>query len=141
MQKDAKEALMISVLCQYSVLSELPAEIDLTPYNEFVKPIDYDFSLEPSTYYQVIGFVEWKGTPWMYVTPRDRSELQIVPAIMFLIETIAIPLGYVVRMTNSSWPCLEILPQKLSEIDNWFERYIDGDEEVLAVIEALLKPA
>lgn len=130
---------MIKVLCQYSALSELSVEVDLDPYKEFVKPLAYDFCLERNKYYQVIGFVQWKGTPWIYVTLDDISEIQIVPAIMFSMGVINIPVNYVMRMTNSSWPNLEILPQELAKIDDWYELYINGDEKILSIVEKLIK--
>ena len=131
---------VIKVHCRYLSLSEIPNDMDLTAYREFVQPLDYDFSLERGTEYLVMAIIERKGTPWLYVVFGDECvELQIVPAVLFSFENFAFPSGMVVRMTNSSQPGLEILPASLSNIDTWFERYVEGDESVTEIIESEIK--
>ena len=129
---------MIKVFCQYLSLSELPNNIDLMAYNEFIRPLDYEFSLERGAEYLVIAIVERKGIPWLYVTSNNNgdTEIDIVPAVLFSFDNSSIISGMIIRMTNTPQPSLEILPVRLSSIDNWFERYIDGDDAVIDIIES-----
>jgi hypothetical protein len=105
------------------------------PYKELVRPLDYDFGLVLGAEYVVIAIIERNGTLWMYVAPiYGDVELFLVPAGLFSFDSSAIPLGMVVRQVNSKRPSLEILPSSLSRINDWFERYVDDDALVRAVI-------
>jgi hypothetical protein len=129
---------LIKIFCRYTALTDLSSEVDLTIYHEFVRPLDYDFGLERNADYQVIGILERGGTPWVYVTPTIGDiELAIVPAVLFSFEGAVIPSGMVVRFAQDQRPSLEILPQSLSEIDHWFERYLGDDDEVVKIIESI----
>lgn len=128
---------MLKVSCRYLTLSEVSSDFDITAYDEFVRPLEYDFGLVRNNDYQVIGVIERKGTPWLYIIPFDGDiELDVVPAVLFSFERAAIPFGMIVRLTSAPQPSLEILPEGLAAVDDWFERYVDGDEGVVAIIES-----
>lgn len=131
---------MIKVSCRYLALSELPSTFDMTAYQEFVRPIDYDFGLARGADYLVIGIVERKRTIWFYVVPHNGdAELDFVPAVLFAFDKAKIPEGMIVRMVNDQQPSLEILPESLASIEGWFERYVDEDEEIVKIIESEIK--
>lgn len=132
---------MIKVCCRHLSLSELSLDIDITTYQDFVRPLDYDFALERGVEYIAIGITERKGTPWLYVVPADGDvELDIVPAALFSFDEAVIPPGMVVRMTTGPHFGLEILPRSLAIIEDWFERYVEGDEDVVATVESIARP-
>ncbi len=127
----------MKVSCRYLALSELPGTFDMTAYKEFVRPLDYDFSLVRGADYLVIGVVQRKGTIWLYVVPSNGElELDFVPAALFVFDEAKIPVGMVVRMVNEPRPSLEILPESLARIEGWFERYTDEDEEIVKIIKS-----
>lgn len=127
---------MIRVFCKFLSLSDLSAKVDVAAYHEFVRPIDYRFSLALDAEYLVVSIVERKGAPWFYVVPAIGDiELNIVPAALFSFDEAIIPPGMVIRKTDSLQPGLEIISANLVGIKNWFEKYIEGDELVLCIIE------
>ncbi|MEQ1561068.1 MAG: hypothetical protein ABL933_19320 [Methyloglobulus sp.] len=128
---------MIKAYCRYLDLSELTEIMDVSVYQEFVSPINYDFGLTRDTKHLVIGIVERKGTLWLYSTAEDSSkELNCIPAVLFAIERAKIPVGMTVSLINTERSSLEILPESLACIEGWFERYVDEDEEIVKIVES-----
>lgn len=131
------EVFVIRVICRHLSLSEIEDCADLTAYHDIVKPLSLDLCLERNAEYLVMGILERDGTPWVYVVPAEGDiELEIHPAAMFSFDEAPIPPGMIIRISNTPQPSLEIIHQSLSHIDNWFERYIDGDEVVENIIKS-----
>jgi hypothetical protein len=125
---------MILVRCLYIALSELSDLKASCEYKKMVSPIDYEFDLDRNTFYQIVGILTRKGTPWLYVVPvNGKKELQIVPAVLFAFNWSEIPKNWFVRITESEE--LEIVPKSLAKIDYWFEKYMDEEIDVIAIIE------
>ncbi len=125
---------MIIVRCLYIALSELSDLRAICEYKKMVRPIDYEFDLERNAFYQVFGILTRNGTPWLYVVPvSGKKELHIVPAALFSFEWTEIPKNWFVRIVKSEE--LEILPKSLANIDNWFEKHLDEEIDVISIIE------
>jgi len=128
---------MIAIRCCYSALSELSADANLDVYHQCVRPLDYDFCLDRGKDYLFFGIIWRCEAPWLYVTSMDNSpEVDIVPAVLFPFDCSVTPTGMSVKMTNFPNPQLEILPTAVASIDNWFERYIDEDDEVMEIVKS-----
>jgi hypothetical protein len=127
---------MIRVFFKFLSLSDLPVDMDITAYHEFVRPMDYRFSLDLDAEYLVISIIERKGTPWFYVVPAiGEVEIFVVPAALFSFDEAVIPPGMVIRKADAPQPSLEILPASLASVASWFEQYLERDEGVMRIVE------
>ena len=122
--------------CIYNSVSEVPNIRDLRPYESMINPIGLDFAMDINGNYMVLGFKFWNNTAWIYVVPNDKTDelIDIAPVVLFNFDQELIPIDWVIRSDPDDKKILEILPKFLADIPNWFERYIDEDEEVVEAI-------
>ena len=71
-----------------------------------------------------------------YLIPDGSYELDVGPAVLFECDWRKIPENWYMRMSCAHEENFEILPEKLSLIDSWFEKYIDEDPDVLKLVKA-----
>ena len=124
---------MIIVQCRNVALSEIRNLHAIDVYNSLVRPLGYEFALELNAIYAVIGVRTQRGTPWLYATATTgEREVQIVPAALFRFDWQEIPSEWRIRVTNDG--DLDMLPSSLSAIENWFERYVEGDSRIVDLV-------
>lgn len=70
------------------------------------------------------------GVPHFYIFSKEKKEVEIKPAVLFELDWQQIPKDWHIRINKDTYE-LEILPKEFAEIENWFEKYIDEDEEVV----------
>jgi hypothetical protein len=105
----------------------------VSAYCEFVHPLDYEFDIQRYNEYLVLGVIERKGTLWLYVVPlNDIYDINIVPAVLFYFD--ASISDMIIKMNDSYYSDIEIIPAVFSNIDNWLERYVEEDEEVTSIV-------
>lgn len=126
---------MIHVICLGNCLSDIENLMFEEKYRELIKPLNYQFDLLKDKVYRALGVLIRHGTPWLYVTSQEKNvEVQLVPAELFFFEWSQIPSNWLIRILNNSLNSLEILPKALACFDNWYERYIDEDEQILNIL-------
>lgn len=126
---------MISVYCKHRCISELPIDFH-QPFVEYVHPLEYDFGVRVGTVYSVLGIIGRKSTLWLYVFSTESEGVRVLPAVLFGFLSTEVSPGMHLRMSKSSTVAFEILPQALVDVDNWFERYIDGEDIVLKIVKS-----
>jgi hypothetical protein len=105
-----------------------------------VNPLEYDFSLRKKAFYPVLGVIVRLGTPWVYIVrPEEDFNIDIFPAVLFEFNWNKIPIDWVIRIDGPSQENIELLPEKLTLIENWFEKYIDEDPKVLSLLASHLQ--
>jgi hypothetical protein len=128
---------MIKVSCRYLSLSELPETFDTMAYQTMVRPLEYEFSLSRNSVYLVIALLVRKGTTWLYIVLNGSDEeIYFVPAALFSFIDTSIPLGMNVKTIFNPDESFEILPVSLSKIKDWFERYVDGDAQIVEMVKS-----
>ena len=126
---------MITVTCRYTSLQDVGSIFSEEVYKEMITPFSYEFDVIPEELYMVLGVLTRLSTPWLYVSLLDgNKEIQLIPAILFDFTWSTIPEDWAIRIDNKDHNSIEILPRKITEIPNWFERYIDDDQEVVDLV-------
>jgi DNA polymerase III epsilon subunit-like protein len=122
--------------CLYNSVSSVPHINDLTQYEGMINPIDLDFAMDLNTDYIVLGCKFWNNTAWLYVIPNDKKDelIDIAPVVLFDFARESIPRDWVIKIDPENNKSLEILPKFLADIPNWFERYMDEEEEIVEAI-------
>ena len=125
---------MIRVQCRHVALSEIRNLRATDEYSMMVKPLSYEFDLERDAVYGVIGVQTRRGTPWLYVTAvTGELEVQIVPGVLFRFDWWQeVPPDWRVRITRDG--DIDLMPTSLAAIDGWFERYVDGDSQIIDIV-------
>ena len=120
------------VKCLYTKISEIKEKGDLYEYNSNVNPLTYDFGLNVGEHYVLLGITQLNNLPYYYIL--SDNEVDITPAILFEDEQYNIPVDWIIKISPKDHKTLEISPKFLADIPNWFEHYMDEDEEVVSVI-------
>ena len=130
---------MIKLLCKYVKISDIPNLYSLDYYKEMVKPLEYDFYLTAGIFYEALGVVVRSGIPWLYVIRHDENfNIDILPAILFDYRWNKVPSGWLMRINGSSKEDIELLPESLTLIENWFEKYTEEDASVLGILSLII---
>jgi len=126
---------MIRVRCEHLSVAELSPGARRSEYASRVNPIDYDFGLERGVEYVVMG-VQLRGAgAWLYIQkPEAHALLSVAPASLFSCDWTSVPRGWSVRVLEGSAGGTELLPTRLARLEGWFERYLEGDAEVAAIL-------
>lgn len=127
---------MIKALCKYISITEVPNLNSKENYKKIVSPLNYRYSFEKGSLYYVLGITQLSGILNFYLVPDGSYELDIGPAVLFECSWSKIPENWYVRMSFLQEENFEILPEKLSLIDGWFEKYVDEDPNVLELVKA-----
>jgi hypothetical protein len=92
--------------------------------------------MDINTHYIVLGCKFWNNTAWLYVVPNDKKDelIDIAPVVLFDFAQELIPSDWIIRSDPDDKKIVEILPRFLADIPNWFERYVDEEEEVIAIV-------
>lgn len=125
---------MIKVLCKYISIAEVPNLNSKDNYKKIVSPLDYRYGFEKGILYNVFGIIQSSGILMLYLVQHGTYELNIGPAVLFECDWSKIPENWYVRMGFLKEESFEILPEKLSSIEGWFEKYIDEDPNVLELV-------
>jgi hypothetical protein len=127
---------MIKAKCIYQNLTLVPNySDDLKKYIDVVKPLDYDFGILLGAEYLIVGFSNKMNIPEVFLVPAlatsdyEVDKLEIAPLVLFSIYMNEFPNNMVVQ--NS-----EIIPKTFAKIQNWFELYVDGQKEIVDIVEA-----
>ncbi|WP_032113528.1 hypothetical protein [Candidatus Paracaedibacter symbiosus] len=130
---------MVKVLCKYAKISDIPNLYSLDYYKEMIRPLDYDFYLTVGIFYEVLGVVMRSGIPWLYIIRDDDNfNIDILPAILFDYSWNKVPSSWLMRINGPSKEDIELLPEKLTSIENWFEKYTDEDPNALGVLSLII---
>lgn len=130
---------MVKVLCKYAKISDIPNLHSLEYYKGMVKPLDYDFYLTVDVAYEVLGVIVRSGIPWLYIIRHDEDfNIDILPAILFNYSWNKVPSNWVMRINGSSKEDIELLPENLTPIENWFEKYAEEDPNVLSALSSII---
>ncbi len=127
---------MIKIPCHYTSLEEVKSSLLINYYQDFIRPLDYDFCLLKDHEYILIGFSLRQGTPWVYVCESYGSNIETIPAILFDFSWEDIPMDWETKIVADVYE-IEILPRSLAGIDHWYEKYIEEDEFVMNVIKSV----
>ena len=125
---------MVKVVCKYDSIAEIPHLNSKKNYEQIVSPLDYSFSLEKGSLYDLLGITQLSNILHFYFVANGSDELDIAPAVLFECDWSKIPENWYLRMNSLHEENFEILPERLSKIDGWFEKYIDEDPEVLEIV-------
>lgn len=118
--------------CLYTKLSEIKGKGDLLEYNANVNPLNYDFGLNVGEDYILLGITQLNSLPYYYIL--SDNEVDIAPALLFEEAQYKIPKDWVIKISPKDFKTLEILPKFLTDIPNWFEKYLDEDDKVLEIV-------
>ena len=125
---------MTTISCRHVALSEIEGLRAVDAYEKMVRPLDYEFDLVINATYLVLGILTRLGTPWLYVVAtRGDRDLQLVPAVLFNFDWIRIPENWLIRLTGKD--DIELVPASLARIDNWFEKYVNAEASVVAIVD------
>ncbi len=123
---------MIKATCKYISIAEVPDLESVEPYKKIVNPLDYDFCFLRGASYNVFGILRFSEVLKLYIIADN--EIDIAPAVLFECDWSKLPSHWRLRSGKPYAENFEILPEKLSLVDHWFERYIDEDPEVLKLV-------
>lgn len=128
---------MIKVMCKYEKLSDI-ANLCLDNYRNDVAPLDYDFYLKAGALYEVLGVTCRSSIPWLYIIRHDENNrIHTLPAVLFDFNWQKVPESWCMRINGPLGENIELLPEKLASIEDWFERYIDEDADILNLLKNL----
>ena len=124
--------MIITVVCKASKLTDLP-DFEITEnYFKNISETDYEFCLNVDQYYFVLGFITISSVPHFYVFSNTSPlEIEVQPAVLFDLDWQNIPNDWKIRVDKTYE--IEMLPKPLAEINHWFERYIDEEEDVVKI--------
>lgn len=134
-----RETANITLRARHRSLDEVAGLADAELYRRYVRPLDYDFGVERDAWYAVVGMVFRTGTPWIYGVPAacSASSIEALPLALFDAEfRLLIPRGWVV--TTNSRGAVELLPERLANIPEWYARALDADSEILSILDEIL---
>jgi hypothetical protein len=104
-------------------------------FEKSVRPLDYDFGLKRGREYAVLGLTIRDGLPWLYYFESEEPvSLSVAPAILFSFEGNNYENRLILNAHAAGSHDLDIVPPVLSETEGWFERYVDGDERIVAMV-------
>ena len=104
-------------------------------FEGMIHPLDLDIGLERGAAYLVFGVVVRSGVVWLYVFPeRGDPELTLVPAVLFKFVDPELQAGMLFRESSEGPDSFELVPEIVASCSNWFERYVNEDEEILALV-------
>ena len=123
------------LMCKRKTLSDMKELKFIDTYSNMINPLDYEFDVDTSRYYLILGIQIRKGTPWLYIiSGSDQDpEVQVIPALLFDFIWSYIPADWKGRINEKSQE-IEILPESLTTIEHWFEKYIEEEEETLKIV-------
>ena len=127
----------IKLKCLYSEVTSVPDIKNIDAYKDMIKPLNYNFSLDKGAFYNSLGFKLFDNIAWSYLvqeTPSFNELIAFAPIILFDFDWIKVPRNWLIRSDPDDKKIFEILPKVLADIPNWFEHYMDEDEEVIKVI-------
>lgn len=99
-------------------------------YADYINPLDYDFYINKEQEYQVVGAVQRKNTIWLYIL--DDENLLIVPSVLF--EWTNEDCSSYIFYIDDNEQSLGVIIKELADIDYWFERYINEDDQVIDIV-------
>jgi len=124
---------MMTVQCLNITLSEIRNLHAIDEYDKFVRPLSYEFDLERNALYAVIGVRTRRGTPWLYAAAMTGERgIQIVPAVLFRFDWEEVPSDWRIRITRDG--NIDLTPNSLAVIEDWFERYVNGDSTIIGIV-------
>lgn len=128
---------MVKALCKYNTIAEIPELCTKENYNKIVSRLDYDYCFNKGSLYEIIGVTQLHGILNFYLISDYKCyEIDIGPAVLFDFNWTKLPENWRARMCVTVQENFELLPERLSVIDHWFEKYIDADPDVVAAVRA-----
>lgn len=125
---------MIKLSCSHVALSEITGLRAIDEYEKMVRPLDYEFDLVRNAVYLTLGILTRLGTPWLYVASASGDkQLQLVPAVLFAFHWSKVPENWHVRLVGQE--DIQLLPASLVAIEGWFEKYVNDEAVVVALVE------
>jgi hypothetical protein len=130
----------MKLLCCKKSLAEITNLKFKDIYETMVRPLTYEFYITIGNSYNVMGLEMRRGTMWAYVIlpshNKEGWEINIIPVALFNVDWQRIPQNWSIRIIDGE---INLLPESLSKIDNWFEKYIDDDDKIISLIDKEIK--
>ncbi len=99
-------------------------------YTDYINPLDYDFHIKRNQEYLIVGAIQRKNSIWLYII--DDDDILIVPQVLF--EFTNYDCSSYVFYIDDNEKSLGVIIKELADIDYWFERYINEDNQIIDII-------
>lgn len=129
-------------ICRFLSLLEAGAPMTWRGYEAVVRPLAYEFGLVRGQSYAVLGLLVGRDTSWVFIAERtNEAQVIKVPAPLLEISPCSVPARWRLQAVAGSMGHVELLPLELAVLGGWFEKWANGDLDVLAVVAGLIDRA
>jgi len=110
--------------------------LDINKLSSIPENLDLDIGLDVGTDYEIIGAVFGKNFINLYVI--DDGLIRAISPDYFDFSWENIPNNWSIRQYSRTG-FIEILVDELIVFDDWYEKYVDDDQDVLNAVDKILK--